>query len=366
MKPGPYYPALTGLRAVAAYAVFLFHFPPVAAGAAPTLFALFREGHIGVSLFFTLSGFLICRRYYGQLFTPAALRAYCLRRWARIYPVFFLVTTATFFVDKHYRAANAAEQYLANVTLLKGFSPRLAFTIVPPTWSLTVEECFYLLAPGLFWLGRRLSPAAWVGVALALLALGLACYGWPPAGPAFADSPAHFMLDATIFGRSAEFLVGAGFALLGRGRMLPRATWAGAGLLALGLGLLTLVQLHYGRTSIDTGPGLALNNLLLPLGTGLLLHGLTTEASGLQRLLASAPLQKLGRASYGFYLVHMGSLHDHLLARLPAGLPLAAQTGLTLLLTAAASVGLYYLVEQPLHRLVLRATGLAESRSALT
>jgi len=92
MTPPRYFPALTGLRAVAAYCVFLFHFPPVKRASAPGLYATFREGHVGVSIFFTLSGFLICQRYYRQPFSRAALGLYALRRGARIYPAFLLVT----------------------------------------------------------------------------------------------------------------------------------------------------------------------------------------------------------------------------------------------------------------------------------
>jgi peptidoglycan/LPS O-acetylase OafA/YrhL len=360
MKPAAgYFPALTGLRAVAAYCVFLFHFPPVETAGSPWLHALFREGHIGVSIFFTLSGFLICQRYYQQPFTGQQLAAYALRRWARIYPVFFLATTATFWLGQQYRADNALELYLANLTLLKGFSDDWAFTGIVQTWSLTVEECFYLLAPLLFWLGRRFSPLVWAGVALGLLLLGLAAYSWRPGNSLLDFEAAHFMLVATIFGRSAEFLLGAAFALLTRARPGSRATWAGSLLALLVIGILTSIQLSTGKVSIDTWPGVAANNLLLPAATGLLLSGLATEATWLQRLLGSTLMQKLGRASYCFYLIHMGLLHDKLLQWLPGPEPALVQYALIFLLTVAVSLALYYLVEQPLHRLILRRTGSA-------
>ncbi|TGE20094.1 acyltransferase family protein [Hymenobacter elongatus] len=360
MKPTAYFPALTGLRAVAAYCVFLFHFPPLEATGSETarvLHAAFREGHIGVSLFFTLSGFLICQRYYQQCFTRQQLVAYAVRRWARIYPVFLLVTTITFFVSKLYVAENALELYVANSTLLKGFSERLAFTGIVQTWSLTVEECFYLLAPLLFWLGRRFSPRVWIGVVAGLLALGWAGYCLVPGQP-LSFQAGHFMLVATIFGRSAEFVIGAAFALAVRPRSGGRATLAGGGLLLLVVGLLTAIQLYTGKVSIDTLPGVAANHLLLPAATGLLLVGLTTEASGLQRFLSTSSLQVLGKASYCFYLIHMGIWHDWLTTWLPTDLPAMLRYSGIFSLTVAASIGLYYLVEKPLHQLILRKTGL--------
>ncbi|MCB2410223.1 acyltransferase family protein [Hymenobacter lucidus] len=366
VKPASYFPALTGLRAVAAYCVFLFHFPPVEAAGSElqqVLHALCREGHIGVSLFFTLSGFLICQRYYQQPLGGPQLVSYALRRWARIWPVFLLATTATFLLNKLYLTDNALWLYVANITLLKGFTDSLAFTGIVQTWSLTVEECFYLLAPPLFWLARRFSPVAWLAVAAGLLALGWGIYG-----NAETDfQSAHFMLVATIFGRSSEFLLGAAFALAARSWLPRRATWLGGLLLGLVVGTLTLIQLHTGKVSIDTLPGVAVNNLLLPLATGLLLWGLTAEKTWLQRGLSTPLLQVLGKSSYCFYLIHMGVWHDQLTAWLPAGLPALLQFGLVFLLTVAASIGLYYLVEKPLHKLLTRQIDQAgPTRPALT
>ncbi|UOQ51374.1 acyltransferase family protein [Hymenobacter cellulosivorans] len=231
MKPAAYFPALTGFRAVAALAVFLFHFPPVAGTGEllpDALHALFREGHVGVSLFFTLSGFLISRRYYHQSFSGAELRTYLYRRWARIYPVFFLVTTATFILDKLYQKEDAVRLFLVNLTLVKGLLTNYAFSGVPQSWSLTTEECFYLLAPALFWLGRRASRRWWPAVVLGLLLIGILLYapGFLTGQQTFED--AHFVLIVTIFGRSAEFLLGAAFAQAPAGWLRGRATLLGA------------------------------------------------------------------------------------------------------------------------------------------
>ncbi|PJJ60128.1 acyltransferase family protein [Hymenobacter chitinivorans] len=356
MRPAAYVPALTGFRALAALSVFLFHFPPVTAGGSAVfsvLHALFREGHVGVSLFFTLSGFLIARRYSQQHLAGPALRTYLFRRWARIYPVFFLVTTATFVFSKLYQNQDALRLYLVNITLLKGLLPNYAFTAVAQSWSLTTEECFYLLAPGLFWLGRRAAVRWWVGAALALALMGFLVYGVLFPTPESGFARFHFMLVVTIFGRSTEFLLGAAWALAPAGWLRRRATLLGAlGVLVVGGGL-AAIQLHFGKVSIDTPLGVAVNNLVLPAATGLLLYGLATEATRLQAVLSTKVFQVLGRASYCFYLLHMGFLHDFLLRWLPTGWPAALLYGLVLLLTVAASLALYYLVEQPVHRWLL-------------
>ena len=90
-----YFPALTGLRAVAAAMVVLHHFNPInPARFGWRVHGLVAELHIGVTVFFVLSGFLIGYRYVGG--SPVALRTYFANRFARIYPMYFLLTTVTF------------------------------------------------------------------------------------------------------------------------------------------------------------------------------------------------------------------------------------------------------------------------------
>ncbi len=87
------FPALTGIRAIAAYLVFLHHFNPIDRGG--ILKRLVNEFYIGVSIFFVLSGFLITYRYLDSL-SLVSLRKYFLNRIARIYPIYFFITAFTF------------------------------------------------------------------------------------------------------------------------------------------------------------------------------------------------------------------------------------------------------------------------------
>ena len=90
-------PALTGYRAIAAWMIFVLHFFPFNNPLAPEFLKSFiREWHIGVDLFFVLSGFLITFRYFDQ--NPLNLKKYLVNRIARIYPMYFLVTLGVFLV----------------------------------------------------------------------------------------------------------------------------------------------------------------------------------------------------------------------------------------------------------------------------
>jgi peptidoglycan/LPS O-acetylase OafA/YrhL len=352
--PAAYYPALTGLRAVAAFAVFAFHHRHLqglsSSTLGTTLRAVLGELHIGVSIFFTLSGFLITRRYAGRQFDGAEWRRYLLHRAARIWPVYLLLVLATFAASYPTEGRAHPGRWLAelaaSLTLLKGLAEKYYLSGIAQAWSLTVEEGFYLLAPLVCWLGWRYRPGrAWPLLAAGAALLGLATYAAMPA----LGSPL-FVLKATIFGRLPEFLVGAAFAWYAPSSGRGRATAGGAAGVLLALALLVGVQRATGHVSIDSYPGVLLNNWLLPLATGWLLHGLATEPTGLARLLGAPLWQRLGRASYCFYLLHLGVLPDTLRPLLRPWLPASAAVVATFGVLVLASLALHRCVEQPAHR----------------
>lgn len=354
--PAPYYPALTGLRAVAAFAVFAFHHRHLQGLGSSALGNALRAGlgelHIGVSIFFTLSGFLLTKRYAARQFDGAEWRCYLLHRAARIWPVYLLLVLVTFAASYPAEGRAHPGQWLAelaaSLTLLKGLAEKYYLTGIAQAWSLTVEEGFYLLAPLVFWLGWRYRPGrAWPLLALGMALLGLAAYA---AGPAL-GSPL-FVLKATIFGRLPEFLVGAAFAWYSpRGRGL--ATAGGVVGLLLIMALLLTIQHVTQRVSLDSYPGVLLNNWLLPLATGWLLHGLATEPTRLAWLLSTPLGQRLGRASYCFYLLHLGVVPDALKPLLRPWLPAGAAVAATFILLVLAALALHRYVEQPTHRWLL-------------
>ncbi|QKG56059.1 acyltransferase [Hymenobacter sp. BRD128] len=354
--PTAYYPALTGLRALAALAVFCFHQHPPQLAPVTSLatagLAVLSELHIGVSIFFTLSGYLITRRYAGQRFGVADWGRYLGHRVARIMPVYAVLLTAVFvgrLVKIHLPFWKWLGLYFIHLSLANGLVERWALSGIVQAWSLSVEEGFYALAPVVFWLGGRYGPRrAWPGLALGLAAVGLGLYSMLPA----LGSPL-FMLKGTIFGRLTEFLIGAAFAWRPPQLRHRWATGGGALGLAAVLGLLVLVQYLMHHISLDTYPGVAINNLLLPVATGWLLHGLAHERTRASRLLSTPAWQLLGRASYCFYLIHMGPLANGLEARLAPRLPALLLPLALLGPLVLAALALYFGLERPAHRWLL-------------
>lgn len=377
MASKSYYPALTGLRAIAAYLVFFHHFNPFAEQLAhastgnyaiKVLGAIIEQWHIGVSVFFVLSGFLIGTRYLGRIEpTKAWAKQYMVNRFARIYPLYFLLTAVTFgamllgsthAVYEWQASATLIDKVAAlvtNFTLTRAFFHNFLYIGVPTAWSLTVEECFYISAPFILLMVQKRDRALPL-FAIALLSIGLLATFIATHVQAYGEfmQPVSFMLSYTYFGRCFEFLMGIGLALwvkkrgdapAMRGTTLLGAAICGATLAAIvayGWGYQPSI---YWRTPLSN---ILLNNFLLPVGVVFLFHGLIHEESRFRRLLETKVLDLLGKSSYAFYLFHLGFFSDRLQELMGRNILLL------FVVMNVASVLLYKLIEHPLHSAIIR------------
>ncbi|NVO30426.1 acyltransferase family protein, partial [Hymenobacter lapidiphilus] len=330
---------------------YLHHFNPFRAGSGVEgeLEKVVREFHVGVPVFFVLSGFLITLRYAGtEQMTTSWWGGYLRNRVARIYPMYFLLTALAFASLWYQTGEFFWKLWLLNITFLRGFFEAFVYSGVAQGWTLTVEECFYLSAPLIFLLLRWRPRGLWL-VPLGLLGLGavlvvlcgpMKLYGL------FGNL--RFMLLFTFFGRATEFFVGIQLALWFRqGWLQPKASSRRtvAGLLAFGAVILLLNVIRGTYTFGQEHPvGIIINNIVLPVAIALWFAGLLTEQTALRRLLGGQTMQVLGRSSYVFYLIHMGVPHD-IVTRFITTQPL-----LVFLLLIVAAIGLHYLVEEPLNR----------------
>jgi peptidoglycan/LPS O-acetylase OafA/YrhL len=360
-----YYKPLTGIRAVAAYMVYFHHYAPKSL----TWFTdAFHEMHIGVTVFFTLSGLLITMRYLDQnQLSLSYLGRYFRNRIARIYPTYFLLTCGAFYFIAQKSGLNEGvmRAFVFNITFLRGFSDAYKFTGIAPGWSLTVEETFYLLAPLLLFGLARVRSWAYGLVLLAFVLLSLAVgvalteanlsepYGFFPTY--------NFLFMYTFFGRATEFAIGAGLALLLRQLatkrdMAPRAglgwaTWLGiAGVVATMPWLRWIANANGVYYSTELWQGSLVNNVALPIFVALLFFGLVTERSLVARLLASPLMQVLGKSSYCFYLIHVSFISDELITRYPV----LRMQPLFFVILVLIAMALHYGFEEPVNRWIRR------------
>lgn len=146
---GQYFPALDHVRACAAFLVFSWHFVHFGNGqlAAPLVFPLsiLTEGHTGVAVFMTLSGYLFSKLLDGKDYS---FHKFMWNRAIRLFPLLIFVS-----------ALVAIQKSLGGTLSVEYFENLLAGFVLPlwPNggWSIAVELHFYLMLPFLLYLARR-------------------------------------------------------------------------------------------------------------------------------------------------------------------------------------------------------------------
>ena len=356
MKPAAptYFPALTGLRALMAWDVFIFHYHLLLPGPFSAEQFVNGGGDMGVSMFFVLSGFLIAHKYAGTRFSAAALKEYFVKRFARIYPLFFLISGSCIVVFRfilHAPRDYSAWALFLHFTLLKGFWENHNSDYLAPTWSLAVEEFFYVLAPLLFLLLPRVRIFVQCTIVMltGLLIAGIST----KLGSTDFMHHLNFTLQTSLFGRIFQF--GAGIWL---SRLLAQkdlATKRSFGITFAGLAAVMLMQTMVpAMYAWWLGPFQGLPYILfidfaMPAGICLLFYGLITETTWLRRLLETPLMQLCGRSSFAFYLLHNCVFITSLLIT-----RLQASGIVCFLVIGVISAGMYLGIEHPVHLLLVR------------
>jgi len=346
---------IDGLRTLAVMLVIVYHFEPEA----------LPGGSIGVDVFYTISGFVITRLLIAEYARTGdiGLRRFYRRRWLRLAPALLVVCALTAVLtlapvqsfSNGWSAALLAAASLVN--LVRAAQPGAYSGVTAPlghTWSLGVEEQFYLLwPPVLLALLRQLGSRAVVaGVgALALLPVVWRFHLW-------SDTAAHRIYNGPDT-RADQLLVGAVLAVL-LARLHANSPWRqllrvwAARLWAPALVLLCLIAWQVpiiGESGWDE-PVYTVGFLFIALLTGVLIASLDLlPRAPLGRVLSLVPLAWVGRnLSYGLYLWHYPLMH--LLSDLGVDRMLLPSTLLATFIMATAS---HFLVEEPCRRLRPRA-----------
>ncbi|RZO26564.1 MAG: acyltransferase, partial [SAR86 cluster bacterium] len=156
-----YRPEIDGLRAMAILPVVFFHLG----------WPLFNGGYIGVDIFFVISGYLISTLIIKEIDSKKfSLLKFYERRIRRIFPALFLVTVVTMLIGWFLMLPSDFKALSQSVFSVSIFSSNIFFWLTNPyfsppadlqpllhTWSLSVEEQFYLLYPALVLLCLRLG-----------------------------------------------------------------------------------------------------------------------------------------------------------------------------------------------------------------
>ena len=329
-----YRPDIDGLRALAVAAVILCH-----VGAKGS-----SGGFLGVDVFFVISGYLIHRDLIARL---AARRLSILsfygRRLRRTLPALYLASLLTGVASVFVLLPSDLETLARSLLSVLASVPNLFFlsqvgyfdanAATKPllhTWSLGVEEHFYLAAPLLALVLRPLTPRGRAG---AMLASFMIAFLFTLVLQRMTPAAAFYLMPARIF----EFLLGAVVAE----EWLPRLRGRWAAESVSGLALVSLLFSFFAFDGALPHPGWP--TLVPCLATAALIH-CGTRRTAAATLLSMRFSVAIGRISYSLYLYHWPILVLARYAFLPTTLPW--RLGESALLVAL-SVASYRFVEQP-------------------
>ncbi len=337
-----YRPELDGLRALAVVAVFFSHVG----------WGRLIGGWIGVGIFFVLSGYLITSILTSEWNRTGgiALKRFYLRRLLRLYPALLVMLVFCAFFAPVFGDGGTIGGYLLSALATGLYLQDFVAGITGSahggflhTWSLAVEEQFYMVWPPLLILAlRRRWSVLNVALTGVLISWTLLVFTTHPRLP---DVPVTYAIP---YARAGELLLGCALAAwLGTGPAILRTALARTVLAPACLLLLGLVLLTAGPAGLSSWMPLQIIATAL-LAAGLIVGLVADSGQPVSQLLRFGPLVSLGVVSYGFYLFHLPLL-DLSVKYLPG--PWAGQVVVALGLTVAAAFASYRFIEKPLLRL---------------
>jgi peptidoglycan/LPS O-acetylase OafA/YrhL len=354
---------LSGVRAVAAYAIIAAHagFQSGRSLGNGSFAPLLSRLNVAVTLFFLLSGFLLSRQFFtdaGRL-SPRQVGGFWWRRALRLFPAYWLAVIGTLLLLTHQRRTGA--DWLNYLSLTQTYDHHYSISALTQTWTLVVEVSFYAVLPLLILGSRRIrrphgqQAAVLVGammvvaVASDLLIHGIGS-GTSPALlwlPGYLDWFALGILLASVAVHPANTRWRR--MLLDWSRA-PGTCWL---ICALLIWMSTLPLAGPRGLAPATTWQWTFQHWLFGAASFFFLLPVTQAVGGwTETVLANRPMQWLGEISYGVYLWHLAFLAA--IARWAGWLPftghflaLFAMTAVAATAVAAAS---WHLVEQPLLR----------------
>jgi peptidoglycan/LPS O-acetylase OafA/YrhL len=290
-----YRPDIDGLRAVAVLSILFFHMGV----------ERFSGGYVGVDIFFVISGYLITSIIVRELSAGEfSIARFYERRVRRILPALTVVVVVTLLtglvllnpaqLEELGRSAVATSVFSSNIFFFLGsgyFDGSSELKPLLHTWSLAVEEQYYILFPFLLmFIAKRYSGkfGVWL-ISLGVISL-LACIAWTRI-----DAPVAFYL---IPFRAWELLIGSVLAL----KLLPSpaGTRVRNALALLGMSMMLTSVFVYTPDTLFPGAAAVLPTI----GTAFVIHAGSGGKTFVNRALSVKPMVFVGLISYSLYLWH--------------------------------------------------------------
>lgn len=333
---------IDGMRALAVLGVVLFH------AHVPG----FDGGYVGVDIFFVISGYLITSILLRELDSGQfSIGRFYLRRIRRILPALVVVLIATSIASMMFLAPDKLAEFGRSVIATSLFYSNIFFSfytgyfdgraITRPllhTWSLGVEEQFYIIWPVFLYVAYRavIGKGRLICLVVILALASLALAQWKSGGP---SASRYFFLPQS---RMWELMIGSVVAF----RFVPVLTvrWRREAVAGAGLAMMLIAVVAFQTTT----PFPSLWTLIPCLGAAFVIHAGLSGETATSRLLSFYPLVFIGLISYSLYLWHWPIfVFAHILFDRPIA---PAETAALIALSLLLSVLSWWFVEMPFRR----------------
>ncbi len=340
-----YIAEIDGLRAVAVMTVILHHFG----------FSLFSGGFVGVDVFFVISGFLITSILITETdkSTLNFFKEFYIRRALRLFPALFFVVLVTLAISYFLLVPGDYSELGRSAIATVGFFSNIYFNfntgyfdgpaVLMPllhTWSLGVEEQFYIIWPTLILiLAKSTNRVCLLIVILLFLSSFLGSALMTESNPSltFYNIPFRFF----------EFLLGAVIPIFFSSSKIRRRCNESIAIFLQAFGIFLISFSAVNFSSEDNFPGFLA--LVPSLGSALFIFGVVTTTSRKLNPLGSRPVAFIGKISYSLYLWHWPVIVLFTIYNSEMTPNLIQRIGL-LLGTFVVSIFSYFLIETPFRR----------------
>ena len=341
-----YRPEIDGLRTIAVLSVIIYHAQIVEFG-----HSFFKGGFVGVDIFFVISGYLISRILLSELFEKGKisfLQFYERRASVESYPSYLSVFLASFPLAYKYLLPNQFIEYAQSILSATFFGSNIFFyftntqygaedSLLQPflhTWSLGVEEQFYILFPIVLLLAYKFAKNHLITIIAVLILISLQYADWQSIKNTQLN---FFMLTSRLWELGIGSLLA--FYELKYGRV--KHELLNQTMPLLGLAMITHSIIFFNNQT----PHPSLITLLPTIGTALIILYSVNKTDLVGKVLSWKPIVGVGLISYSMYLWHYplfafarigdsNGLHND-------------EKYLLILLTIVLSVISYFLIEKP-------------------
>ena len=345
MKKLTYRSEIDGLRTIAVLSVIIYH-------AQIVIFEheFFKGGFVGVDIFFVISGYLISRILLSELFEKGKISflQFYERRARRILPILFTVFIASFPLAYKYLLPNQFIEYALSILSATFFSSNIFFyftniqygaedSLLQPflhTWSLGVEEQFYILFPIVLLLAYKFAKNHFITIIAVLILISLQYADWQSTKNTQLN---FFMLTSRLWELGIGSLLA--FYELKYGRVKHELLNQTMPLLGLALIAHSIVFFN------NQTPHPSLITLLPTLGTALIILYSVNKTDLVGKVLSLKPIVGVGLISYSMYLWHYPIFAFARISNIE-GIHNIEKI-LLILATIILSIISYYLIEKP-------------------